>query len=104
MTLRLPKNARQAPGADPWGECKKHCNEMYWGDRERDGPPAAKDTAFRGVVVIGCVIAQRPGLAGELVLRTGGAWTVDDTQPEVALALAEQLRETADRLEREAGS
>lgn len=39
-----------------------------------------------------------------LVLRTGGAWTFDDKQPEVALALAEQLREAADALEREAGS
>lgn len=104
MSLRLPKNARQAPGFDPWRELKKHVNELYWGDRERDGPPAAKDTAFRGVVVLGCVIGQKPGIAGELVLRTGGAWTFDDKEPEVARALAEQLRDAADALDREAGS
>ena len=104
MTLRLPKSPRAAPGFDPWRELKRHVNELYWGDRERDGPPAAKDTAFRGVVVLGCVIAQKPGIAGELVLRTGGAWTFDDKQPETAIALAEALRAAADSLEREAGS
>lgn len=102
--LRTPKNARQVPGLNPWLELKKHVNELYWGDRDRDGPPAAADTAYRGVVVIGAVIAQKPGVAGELVLRTGGAWTFDDKQPEVAKALAEQLREAADPLDREAGS
>ncbi len=104
MTLRLPKNARQVPGFEPWLELKKHVNELYWGDRERDGPPAAADTAYRGVVVLGCVIGQKPGFAGEIVLRTGGAWTFDDQEPEVARALAEALRDAADSLEREAGS
>lgn len=104
MTLRLPKDAREVPGVDPWVELKKHVNELYWGDRERDGPPAAGVTAYRGVVVIGAVIAKEPGFAGELFLRTGGAWSFDDKQPEVALALAEQLREAADALERDAGS
>lgn len=61
-TLKLPKDARRAPGAKPWLELKKHVNELYWGDRERDGPPAAKPTAYRGVVVIGCVIAESRGL------------------------------------------
>ena len=100
----MPKNGRQAPGSEPWIECKKHANEMYWGDRECDGPPAVKDTMFRGVVVIGCVLAQKAGIAGELVLQVGGAWAFDDKQPEVARALAAQLRATADKLEREAGS
>lgn len=103
MTLRLPKDARRAPGVNPWEELHKHVNELYWGDRERTGPPA-KPTAYRGVVVIGCVITERNGFAGELALATGGSWTVDDQQPEVALALADQLRATADALEREAGS
>jgi hypothetical protein len=104
MTLRLPKDARKAPDAKPWEELQKHANELYWGDRERSGPPAAAVTPFRGVVLIGCVMAQRNDLAGELVLRTGGVFTFDDKQPEVARALAEQLRETADALDREAGS
>lgn len=104
MTIRLPKDARQAPGVNPWEELHKHVNELYWGDREQSGPPAAKPTAYRGVVVIGCVIAQRPGFAGELSLETGGSWTFDDKQPEVARALAEQLRAAADALDREAGS
>jgi hypothetical protein len=104
MTIRMPKNGRGRPGFNPWEELHKHVNELYWGDRERSGPPAAKDTAYRGVVIIGCVIAQKNGVAEELVLRTGGSWTWDDKQPEVAIALAEQLREAADRLEREAGS
>lgn len=104
MSPRLPQDARRVAGAQPWLELKKHVNELYWGDRERDGPPAAKPTAYRGVVVIGCVIAEKPGLAGDLVLRTGGAWTFDDQQPEVAIALAEQLRAAADALEKEAGS
>jgi hypothetical protein len=104
VTLRMPKDARLAPGFDPWRELKKHVNELYWGDRERDGPPAAKNTAFRGVVVLGAVIAQKDEPGGELVLRTGGAWTFDDQQPEVARALAESLRAAADSLEREAGS
>ena len=102
--LRLPKDARRVPGLDPWGELKKHVNELYWGDRERDGPPPVKATAYRGVVIIGAVIGQQPGIAGELMLATGAAWTFDDKQPEVAFALAEQLREAADQLEREASS
>jgi hypothetical protein len=104
VTLRLPKDARRVAGAKPWDELHKHVNELYWGDRERSGPPAAGVTPFRGVVVIGCVLAQRTDLAGELVLRTGGVFTFDDQQPEVARALAAQLREAADALEREAGS
>ncbi len=104
MTPRLPKNARRVTGLNPWLELKKHVNELYWGDRERDGPPPAKDTAYRGVVVLGCIIAQKPGIAGEIVLRTGGAWTFDDQEPEVARALAASLRDAADSLEREAGS
>lgn len=104
MPLRNPDKAREVPGADPWGECQKHVNEMYWGDRDCYGPPPAKDTMFRGVVVVGAVIGRKGGFAGELVLRTGGAWTFDDKQPEVAQALAEQLREVADALDREAGS
>ena len=50
-------------------------NELYWGDRECDGPPAAKDTMYRGVVVIGCIITQAPGLAG--VLSATHRWRVD---------------------------
>lgn len=104
MPIRPPKNMRPVPGLDPWVELQKHANELYWGHRECVGPPAMKDTAYRAVAVLGCVIGQKPGIAGELVLRTGGAWTFDDQQPEVARALAEQLREAADALEREAGS
>ncbi len=104
MTLRLPKETRRAPGFDPWKELHKHANELYWGDREQSGPPAAKPTAYRAIAVIGCVIAEKHGFAGELVLSTGGSWTFDDEQPETALALAAQLREAADALEREAGS
>jgi hypothetical protein len=104
MNIRLPAKARGVMGVDPWLELKKHVNELYWGDRERDGPPAAKLTMFRGVVVIGAVIKQEPGIAGELYLGTGGAWTWDDKQPEIARALAEQLRLAADALEKEAGS
>ncbi len=104
MTLKLPDAARRVLGFDPWRELKRHVNELYWGDRELDGPPAAKDTAYRGVVIVGCVLQQRPGFAGELFLKTSGAWVWDDKQPEVALALAEQLRIAADRLEKEAGS
>lgn len=102
--LRLPKDARRVPNVDPWEELHKHVNELYWGDREQNGPPAAKATAYRAVAVIGCVIAEKPGFAGELVLSTGGSWTFDDQQPETALALAAQLREAADMLERKAGS
>ncbi len=101
---RLPKDARRVSGLDPWKELHKHVNELYWGDRERDGPPAAKATAYRGVVIIGCVIAQNQELGGQLMLKTGGSWTWDDKEPEVARALAEQLRAAADALEREAGS
>ncbi len=104
MPLHLPKDARRLTGVKPWDELQKHVNELYWGDRECDGPPAAKPTAYRGVVVIGCVITVAPGLAGALELRTGGAWTFDDKEPEVARALAAQLREAADQLERDAGS
>lgn len=104
MTLHLPKDARRVAGLDPWEELHKHVNELYWGDRERNGPPAAGVTPYRGVVIIGCVLAQKPDVAGELFLRTGGSWTYDDKQPEVARALAEQLREAADALERKAGS
>lgn len=104
MTVRPPKDARRVAGAKPWAELQKHVNELYWGDRECSGPPAAKPTAYRGVVVIGCVIAEKPGFAGELFLTTGGSWTFDDQQPEVARALAAQLREAADALDREAGS
>lgn len=104
MTLRLPKDARKAPESRPWEECRKHVNELYWGDRERTGPPAAKVTPFRAIAVIGCVLAQENTLAGELVLQTGGAWSFDDSQPEVAKALAEALRDAADALDREAGS
>lgn len=74
------------------------------GDREQSGPPATKVTMYRGVVIIGCVLAKKPDVAGELFLRTGGSWTFDDTQPEVARALAKQLRLAADTLEKEAGS
>lgn len=104
MRLRMPKNPHGVMGVNPWRELKKHVNELYWGDRECDGPPAAKETMYRGVVVIGCVITQDPGFAGELSLLTGGAWTWDDKEPEVARALAEQLRAAAEALEREAGS
>lgn len=103
MNLRLPKNARRAPESKPWQECRKHVNELYWGDREREGPPAAKVTPFRAVAVIGCVMAAK-NLTGELVLQTGGAWSFDDSQPEVAKALAAALRAAADELDREAGS
>jgi hypothetical protein len=102
MTLKKPPKARGVVGVDPWAECKKLSMTMYWGNP--DGPPATKLTMFRGCVVIGCVMAQKPGIDGELCLRTGGSYTIDDKQPEVARALAEQLRETADALEREAGS
>jgi hypothetical protein len=104
MTLHLPKDARRVAGAKPWDELHKHVNELYWGDRECNGPPAVKPTAYRGVVVMGCVIVQKPGIAGDLVLATGGSWTFDDKEPEVARALAAQLREAADALDREAGS
>lgn len=104
MTLHMPKNPRGVAGVNPWRELRKHVNELYWGDRECEGPPAAKDTMYRGVVVVGAVITQEPGLAGVLSLHTGGAWTWDDKEPEVARALAEQLRAAADALEREAGS
>ncbi len=103
MVLRLPKNARELVGVNPFAELGAHVNELYWGDRERTGPPAAGPTPFRGVVVIGCILQKRPGVAGELSLVTGGSWTFDDQQPEVARALAEQLRAAADELEREAG-
>lgn len=104
MTLHPPKGARGVEGVDPWAELGKHANELYWGDRERTGPPAAKPTIYRGVVIIGAVMRQQKGFAGDLFLSTGGTWTYDDTQPEVARALAVQLREAADALEREAGS
>lgn len=104
MTIHMPKNPRGVVGVHPWKELRRHVNELYWGDRDCDGPPAAADTMYRGVVVIGAVITQAPGIAGVLQLRTGGAWTWDDKQPEVAHALAEQLREAADALDREAGS
>src|SRR5688572_5800459 len=68
VTLRVPKDGRMVPGVDPWKELHKHVNELYWGDRDRDGPPAAKVTMFRGVVVIGCVLAKRNEVAGELFL------------------------------------
>ena len=97
-------NPHGVVGVSPWKELRKHVNELYWGDRECEGPPAAKETAYRGIVVIGCVITQAPGIAGALELRTGGAWTWDDKEPEVARALAEQLRAAADALEREASS
>jgi hypothetical protein len=100
----MPKHPRAVTGVHPWKELRKHVNELYWGDRECDGPPAAKDTMYRGVVVIGAVITQDPGFAGALSLCTGGAWTWDDKEPEVARALAEQLRAAADALEREAAS
>lgn len=104
MSLHVPKNARGVAGVNPWKELRRHVNELYWGDRERTGPPAAKATIYRGVVVIGAVITGEPGLLGALSLRTGGAWTWDDKEPAVARALAEQLREAADALDREAGS
>lgn len=102
MTLKKPKHARGVMGVDPWEECKKISLEMYWGNP--NGPPATKPTMFRGAVVVGCVLRQEPGIDGKLFLSTGGSWTIDDQEPEVARALAEQLRATADALEREAGS
>jgi hypothetical protein len=102
VSLKKPPQARGVMGIDPWAECKKISLEMYWGNRE--GPPATKLTMFRGCVVVGCVLRQKPGIDGELFLSTGGSWTIDDKQPEVARALAEQLRATADQLEKEAGS
>jgi hypothetical protein len=102
--LKWPEKHRPVAGVDPWVELKKHVNELYWGEREREGPGAGKETMFRGVAVIGCVLRQRNGIAGELFLNTGGAWAFDDKEPEVARALAEQLRAAADELEREAGS
>ncbi len=102
MSLKKPPKARGVMGVDPWVECKKISQEMYWGNP--DGPPATKLTIFRGAVVVGCVLRQKPGIDGELFLSTGGAWTIDDKQPEVALALAKQLRATADALEKEAAS
>lgn len=104
MTIRLPNNAKMRPGFNPWVELKKHVNELYWGDREREGPPAAKATAYRSIVVLGCVITQDSSFAGELMLTTGGAWAFDDKQPETALALADALRSAADALEKEVGS
>jgi hypothetical protein len=99
---RLPKDARRRPDAKPWQECKKAVNKLYYGDENIDAPPG-KDSMFRGVVVVGCVLAERT-VGGELVASTGGAYTFDPQEPGYALALAAQLRAMADALEREAGS
>lgn len=103
MTLKKPKNAKGLVGINPFDECKAIAQTMYWGNPEGD-PSKVKPSKWQGVVVIGCVLMQKPELDGELFLRTGGSWTINDQSPEVARALAEQLRETADALEREAGS
>lgn len=103
MSLKKPKNARGVMGINPFEECKAIAQTMYWGNPEGD-PARGTPTKWRGAVVIGCVLAQKPGIDGELFLRTGGSWSIDDKQPEVAYALAAQLRATADALEKEAGS
>lgn len=102
MNLKPPKDAREVHQTQPFEPLKRIANELYWGNPE--GVPAGHISQWRGVVVIGCVLAKKPGAFGELFLKTGGAWTVDDKEPEVSRALAEQLRDAADRLEREAGS
>lgn len=101
MKYQLPKNAKARPGADPWRECKRVANWLYYGDAEIDDGPG-EPTMFRGVVVVGVVLALDKD--GETCARTGGVWTFDPKEPRYALALAEQLRATADRLEREAAS
>ena len=99
---RLPKNARRRPDAKPWTECKKAVNKLFYGDESIDAPPG-KDSMFRGVVVVGCVLAE-PTLGGEMVATAGGAWAYDTQEPRYALVLAARLRLLADELEREAGS
>lgn len=99
---RLPKDARRRPDAQPWRECKKAVNKLYYGDENIDEGPG-KTSMFRGVVVVGCVLAA-PEPGGDLIASTGGAYTYDPQEPRYALALAGQLRELADALEREAGS
>jgi hypothetical protein len=45
-----------------------------------------------------------PEPGGEFVVSTGGAYTFDPQEPRYAIALAAQLREMADKLEKEGGS
>lgn len=101
MRLRLPPGAKCSYREQPFEPLKRVANELYWGNPE--GTPSGHVSPWRGVVVVGCIMAKGLGVAGEVFLRTGGAWSVDDKNPEVSRALAEQLRACADRLEREAG-
>lgn len=99
---RLPKDARRRPDSKPWVECKKAVNKLYYGDENVDDGPG-KDSMFRGVVVVGCVLAS-PEPGGELVAVAGGAWVYDPNEPRYASVLAARLRLLADELDREAGS
>lgn len=101
MSLRPPKDAKASYQAAPFEPLKRIANELYWGNPE--GTPSGHVTPWRGIVIVGCVMAKEPGALSEIFLRTGGAWSVDDKNPDVSRALAEQLRACADKLEREAG-
>jgi len=99
---RLPKDAKRRRNSRPWDECQKAMNKLYYGDENiNDGP--GKESMFRGVVVMGVVLAQ-PEPGGELVASAGGTWVFDPREPRYALVLAERLRLLADELEREAAS
>lgn len=100
--IRLPPNTRRRANQFPGEELKKACNKLYYGDENISEPPG-KDSMFRGVVVVGAVLAV-PEPGGDPVVTCGGLWTVDPTEPEYCRMLANYLRELADTLEREAGS
>lgn len=99
---KLPANARRRADQFPGQELKKACNRLYYGDENISEPPG-KVSMFRGVVAVGAILTV-PEPGGEPVISCGGVWTIDPSEPQYALALAEYLRELADGLEREGGS
>lgn len=61
--LKKPKQARGVMGVNPWARLEAISRELFWGNPE--GDPARKaPTIYRGAVVVGCVLRQKPGLDG----------------------------------------
>lgn len=102
--MSIPKDYRRTHCADPWLECVKAKNRLFYGDENHvEGSGNAKTTIYRGVVVLGCVLRARD-FTGESFAVAGGAYGYDPRNPEYLKVMAAQLRQTADDLERLAGS
>jgi hypothetical protein len=99
---KRPANARRRPHSFPGRELDKARNKLYFGDENISEPPG-KVSMFRAVVVVGAVlVVEEPG--GPPVIRVGGTYTIDPSEPEYTRAIAEYLRRLAGALEKEIAS